>query len=104
MGTAVAMVLGTGLFMNWYYHRKIGLDMLRFWRELLKNIPALIIMCLFGVIWSYFVTVQTWGHLAFSVAVYTLVYFTVMWILALNDYEKSLIKRMITKILNIIMH
>lgn len=59
VGYIVSIVLGTGLFMNWYYQTHIGLDMLYFWRN---QIPTIIMavfvtgICLLG---TYFVPVNS---------------------------------------------
>ena len=97
-GTAVAMMLGNGLFMNWYYHKKIGLDMISFWKEICKFIPAVCIICLFGAVYTYFVPVNSWGMLIISVAAFTVVYAGIMWLLGMNEYEKQLIKKMLHKL------
>lgn len=52
IGYVLSIVLGTGFFMNWYYHTRIGLDMFYFWKQQLPTIVfALVIvaLCLFGV-------------------------------------------------------
>lgn len=51
IGYVSSILLGTGLFMNWYYQRRIGLDMVYFWKHQLPTIiMALIItgVCLLG--------------------------------------------------------
>ena len=51
IGYVASIVLGTGLFMNWYYHTRIGLDMVYFWR---RQLPTIIMsfsvtgVCLLG--------------------------------------------------------
>ena len=97
-GTAVAMILGTGFFMNWYYHRKIGLDMRLFWKGISGLFGALLPVCLFGGILCYFAPVKTWGGLALSVAVYTAAFLLVMWRFGMNTYEKQLLQKMLCKI------
>jgi O-antigen/teichoic acid export membrane protein len=34
-GTTISLILGNILFMNWYYHKKLGLDMITFWKDIL---------------------------------------------------------------------
>ena len=97
-GTAVMLVLGNGLFMNWYYHKKIGLDMRAFWREILQFIPATLAAAVAGWCYSYFVPVGSWIMLMVSAAVYTLVYAAVMWLFGMNEYEKQLVKKMLRKL------
>ena len=51
IGYVASIVLGTGLFMNWYYHARIGLDMIYFWKHQLPTILlALVVVavCLLG--------------------------------------------------------
>jgi O-antigen/teichoic acid export membrane protein len=103
-GTAISMVLGTGLFMNWYYHKKIGLDMCSFWLEIVKNFPALVIMCMFGTAWCSVVTIRTWGGLLFSIGVYSVAYMWVMWRFAFNASEKHMIKIIAIRARNAITH
>ncbi len=98
VGTAVAMVLGNILFMNWYYHKKLGLDMIAFWKEMLRFIPACVLVCLFGSVYTHFVTVSGWLMLGVSVCIFTLVYGAVMWLSGMNGYEKQLVKKMFRKL------
>ena len=97
-GTTVSLVLGNILFMNWYYHKKIGLDMLAFWKEILALVPATLAVCLFGGVYTYFVKVGSWMMLAVSAAAFAVVYALSMWLLGLNRYEKQLVRKMLRKL------
>lgn len=97
-GTAVMLFLGNGLFMNWYYHCKIGLDMVAFWREMIRFVPALLLICLFGLGYSCLVSISGWAMLLISVAVYAVVYAIIMWLLGMNEYEKQLVRKMLRKL------
>lgn len=51
IGYIASIFLGTGLFMNWYYQARIGLDMVYFWKHQLPTIGmslAIIAVCLVG--------------------------------------------------------
>ena len=51
VGYIASVVLGAGLFMNWYYRARIGLDMIYFWKHQLPTIImslAVIAICLLG--------------------------------------------------------
>lgn len=59
IGYIASIVLGTGLFMNWYYQTHIGLDMLYFWRSQMPTIIMAVLVtgaCLLG---TYFVPVNS---------------------------------------------
>lgn len=97
-GTAVAMIIGNVLFMNWYYHCRLGLNMLQFWKEILRFLPAMVLLCLFGAVYGYFVPITGWGMLLISAAVYAVVYLVVMWYFGLNTYEKQLVRKILAKL------
>lgn len=97
-GTAVSLVLGNVLFMNWYYHKKLGLDMIAFWKDILSLMPATLVTCLAGMVYTYFVQVSGWMMLALSAILFAAVYAGAMWLLGLNAYEKQLVRKMLRKL------
>ena len=50
LGTAIAMIVGNGFIMNWYYQTHIGLDMIYFWKQILRIVPAMLPAVVLGVI------------------------------------------------------
>lgn len=98
VGTAIALLLGNGLFMNWYYHKKIGLNMLTFWKSMASFILPLLVVCLFGGIYVYFVNVSGWVMFLISAAIFAMVYCVAMWLLGMNHYEKQLVRKMLRKL------
>ena len=96
-GTAVTQTCGVVFFMNWYYHKRIGINMIAFWKNIAKFIPSVLAVCLFGVIYCSVITVSSWVELIGSVAIYILVYLTAMWFFGMNTYEKQLITGLFCK-------
>ena len=100
IGTSVSLLLGNVVFMNWYYHKRIGLDMIAFWKAIIQFVPALLIPVVFGGVYTHFVHVVGWRSLMLAAVVYTCVYVLSMWLFGMNDYEKELVistVRMITR-------
>lgn len=99
IGTAISLVLANGLIMNIYYHKKCNIDIIAFWKEIIKFIPAMAIPIVFGIIQNRFFL--STGKIAFisSVLIYTVVYCLSMWLLGMNTYEKGLIKTPLRKVL-----
>lgn len=87
-GTAISMILGNILFMNWYYHRKMKLDMVAFWREIVKMMPAILLAVLWGLFFRQVVVVRGWISLLLCVLVYTAGYGISMWLLGWSREEK----------------
>lgn len=97
-GTAIALTAGNILFMNWYYHKKIGIDIIYFWKEIAKFIPALIVPCLAGVVLMNWLNITGIVVLAGGIVVYTVIYCVSMWLLGINADEKALIAGLFRKI------
>ncbi len=81
--------LGNGVFMNWYYHARIGLDMAFYWK---RNLPVVIgsaavtVVCMLG---TSLLPVSSWfGFFAWG-AVYTLLFAVVMWRFVLDPLERE---------------
>ena len=53
-GTFIAMFLGSGLFMNYYYQKFIHLNMKKYWKEMIKLLKYLILPILIGLIYCCF--------------------------------------------------
>ena len=97
-GTAISLVLGNILFMNWYYHKRMGMRMDLFWKGLIALVPALLLACLCGWAYSSFVEISSWAELIIAICIYVIVYALIVWLLGMNQYEKSLVTGMLKKV------
>lgn len=98
--TGIALVIGQGFVMNWYYWKKIKLEIPRFWKEVSKIYIFPIIMCVLVLISSLYINYYNIITLVIGIIVYTLVYVLVNWFFVMNDYEKSIFKDPVMKVLN----
>lgn len=99
LGTAISLVAGNIIFMNWYYHAQIGMNMFYFWKEIAKFIPALIVPCIIGFFIMKFANITGLIKLGIFAIVYTGVYGLSMYLLGMNAEEKQLVMGPIKKIL-----
>lgn len=88
-GTAISLIAGNVVFMNWYYHRHMGLNMYTFWKNILPLLVSTLIASLGGWALAAHVEINGWGTFAVCVALYTLLYGVVIWFVGLNEYEKQ---------------
>lgn len=93
IGTALSLFMGNGLFMNWYYHKKIGLDIIWFWKQILKFLPAMLLPVIFGVLLIKNLSFSGWPDLIAWGMVYTIIYVVNMWFLGMNGEEKQTFRR-----------
>lgn len=91
-GTALSMIIGNGLAMNWYNHTKIGLNMGYFWKQILKFVPALIIPIIYGITINLFVNLYTFFNFLIYGMIYVGLFLASMWFFGMNDYERMQLK------------
>ena len=99
IGTAIGIILANVIIMNIYYHKKIGLNMIRFWKSILSILPSEIIPVLFGIFILKFVKVDTLSEFLIFGVLYVLVFSVSVWFLGMNNSERSLIKEPATRII-----
>ncbi len=98
VGTAVSLLVGNGLFMNLYYHKKVKLDVIDFWKQILKFTPALLLTTILGYLLNVVFPSQTIVFFCLKVVLYTAAYCVCMWFIGVNQYEKNLIIRLLGKV------
>ena len=98
--TCVVFVLGHGIIMNWFYYKKIGLDIPSFWRNIGKMSIVPGVMILVGILLVKNVLPMTslWWFLAW-VVVYTAIFAVLSWCFSMNRYEKDLVLSLVRKVI-----
>ena len=99
-GTALSLLLGNGLLMNWYYHARVKLNIKYFWKQILSLTPALLIVIIFGILINNYLNLYNIVNFLVMGFIYVLIFFVSMWLLGMNDYEKDLIIKPLKKILH----
>ena len=99
IGTAISIILGQIIFMNIFYHKKVGINIIEFWKNIIKMfIPVIACICIALVI-KYFIPIHSNGMLIIQIFIYTLLYcgFVSKW--SMNNYERDLVLKPVKKIL-----
>ena len=91
--TGVSYLIGHGLIMNWYYWKKVGLDIPRFWKSMLPLYGVAVTLCAVTLAMSKRVNFYSWTRLFAGILVYTLVYILCMWTAVVNKEEKTVLIR-----------
>lgn len=99
IGTAASLLLGNGLIMNIMYQKLIGLDIIYFWKQILKFIPALIAPAICGFLIMKYVTFSNIILFAALILAYTSVYCISMWLIGMDESEKKLISEPLKRII-----
>lgn len=99
IGTCVSMVIANVFIMNIYYHKKIGLDMVYFWKNIVSIFPAFILPIITGLLLVRFFDIYKVFPLILSGAIFCLIYIISIWFIGMNQYEKELITKPTKKIM-----
>lgn len=91
MATCVAYVIGNILIINWYYYKKIGIDVPLFWKNILKMCPVMIVMGGGAFVLLEHLTVDNWIRFFGWAVVYSVVYFLLSYYFMMNQYERNTI-------------
>lgn len=86
--------VGTGPIINWYYSRRLGLDIRMFFRRVARPIIASWALCLvFFLLFSSIPTSENWGILTIEVLIYVAVFSASAWAWVLEAEEKRALAR-----------
>lgn len=97
--TGVALVIGQGFVMNWYYWKKTGLEIGRFWREIGKLYVIPIAMCVVTLIISRVISFYSIPVMLIGIVLFTIIYCISAWLFIMNEYEKNLFMEPVNKAL-----
>ena len=98
LGTGAACILGHGLIMNLVYHKQININILAFWRSILRQMLGMVPAFAVGVLIVKFVAIDSWIKLFLFVAVYMVSYLVSVLLFALNAEEKTIVRNLVKKI------
>lgn len=93
--SGIALTIGNGFIMNWYYQNRVGLDMVCFWREIGKILIIPAIMCVVTLALAKYIDFYRVSTLLLGIILYSIIYCISNWFFVMNDYEKQLINKTI---------
>lgn len=91
IGTAISLILANGLIMNIYYQKKCNINVIEFWKNILRMLLGMLPAFIVGFLIMYFVEITNLLYFGLWVIIYIAVYFVSVWFLSSNRYEKNLL-------------
>lgn len=91
IGTAVSLLVGNGIIMNIYYHKKCGINIKYFWAQIANLSRALIIPIIIVILGSNVLDIYNFFEFIIGGVIYTVSFCISMWMIGMNKYEKELI-------------
>lgn len=101
LSTGVSMFLTSGLIMNWYFQRKAGLDIKKFWKETAPVIITAVLLTMSALILKQQLKIEPAGSFwkfGAGVLLYTTLYAAVMLGIVANQSEKEQFLQIVTSL------
>ena len=95
LGTCLAWIIGSGFIMNLYYYYKVGLDIPRFWYEIVKMLRGIIIPGVIGVLVRDYLHKTSLLLYFVGILFYVFLYIISMFFVGLTCEERIQIKKYI---------
>lgn len=98
VGTALSLILVNGIVINVYYHLRCNLDVIAFWKSIIRLSVGLIIPVISGIVLLKYIEINNIYSYLGAILAYIVIYCISMWSLGMNDYEKNLLANPIKKV------
>ena len=86
IGTSLSLIIGNIIILNIYYHKKVGINVIEFWKSIIKMTIPMLIPIVAIVILMHF------G------GIYTILYCLTCYFLVMDDYEKNIVNKVLIKL------
>ena len=98
IGTSISLIIGNITILNIYYQKRVGINVIKFWKEIIKMTIPFIISIIVILFIMNFITLHGFVHLIVFGSIYTLLYCIVCYLLVMNEYEKNIVNKVLKKL------
>lgn len=95
IGTMLSVLFGNGIFMNIFYHKALKLNMLFFWREILKTWKGFLLPVIVGILIKKYVQFESISTFVLFVILYAAMYCLSIFFFSCNKDEQRLIRNLL---------
>ena len=96
--TLISVLLGQVVFMNIYYQKKIGVNVINFWKNILRMLPGVLVPFVLSLIMTNIWFANNYFIFVIQMLIIIVLYVSSVWLLSMNDYEKNLVSAPIKKL------
>jgi hypothetical protein len=94
-----ALILGQGLIMNIYYAKVQHLDIITFWKEILRMSIVPVLLTALAIAVMSLIEIDSWIKWIGSVCIYCLVYVPLFWRFSMNQYEHEIVAEPVRRLI-----
>lgn len=90
IGTAISLILANGIIMNIYYKKECGIDIILFWKNILRLSCGFIVPVLFAICFKIVLPMNKVLSVVIGIVTFACVYFLSMWKFGANEAERTI--------------
>jgi O-antigen/teichoic acid export membrane protein len=90
-GTFVGMLIASNILQSIYYEKVGGLDISRWFGQIVRILPAFIAPAITGIVVINFLNMSNIAVFMVCVSLFSVIYFSSIWFIGMNNYEKKLV-------------
>ncbi|MBR2743987.1 MAG: oligosaccharide flippase family protein [Clostridia bacterium] len=99
IGTAASLIIGNGIIINIYYYKKAKINIIEFWKQIIKMTIPIIPLAVAAFFVLKYVALTKWITLGIGAAIYAVLYAIIAYFFMMNSYEKDLLLKPLGKVL-----
>ena len=98
IGTSIAIIIGNIIIINIYYYKVCNIEIIKFWKEILKIFSSTIIPIIIGMVLNFVIPSGTYLFVFIKIIIYTIIYMFAIYYWSMNSYEKEIVSVVLKKI------
>ena len=98
IGTSISLIIGNIIIINIYYHKVIGLNVIKFWKEIVKMSLYFVLPVVIILIFKNFIKLKGILSIVIYGLIYGICYLITLYKLVFNNYEHEIVKKILYRI------
>ena len=94
MATGTSMLIGNGLVMNYVYKKDIGLNILKFWKQIGRITISVSLCLIIGYEGNHVIQFSSVFVFIFKIVGYTVLYWIIVYFTAMKPEEKEKVRKL----------
>lgn len=90
IGTAISLILANGIIINIYYKKECGIDIILFWKNILRLSCGFIVPVFFAIFFRIAVPMDKFISVFIGIVAFACVYLLSMWMFGVNEVERAM--------------
>ena len=86
----ISVIFGQIITMNIYYQIEIKINIIRFWKEIIKMSIAPCVLLMGGFYCIHYFSMINISNLILAIILYSIIYLPIFWFVSMNKYERNL--------------